>query len=163
MIREMQHTGERSREEMEYERAHRRVVLEAAREGIVLLENQGILPLQKGTKVQVLGAGARRTIKGGTGSGDVNERESVSIEEGLRRSSMCLQEFPGRARTGEMKKAILNCPTGNMRICITCRKRSCGRGAAVFFAGAGDKRRRTKRKRSGAGVCRHATEYGESA
>lgn len=86
MIREMQHTGERSREEMEYERAHRRVAREAAREGIVLLENQGILPLQKGTKVQLLGAGARRTIKGGTGSGDVNERESVSIEEGLRRS-----------------------------------------------------------------------------
>ena len=29
------------------------------------------------------GAGAVKTVKGGTGSGDVNERDSVSIYQGL--------------------------------------------------------------------------------
>lgn len=30
------------------------------------------------------GAGAGRTIKGGTGSGDVNERERVSVFQGMK-------------------------------------------------------------------------------
>lgn len=53
-------------------------------EGMVLLENNGVLPLGKGVKrLALFGTGARHTIKGGTGSGDVNCRESVSIERGL--------------------------------------------------------------------------------
>lgn len=55
---------------------------EAAREGIVLLKNSGALPL-KNKKVALYGAGAKKTIKGGTGSGSVNERHSVTIFEGL--------------------------------------------------------------------------------
>lgn len=54
----------------------------AAAEGIVLLKNDGALPL-KSKKVALYGAGARMTMKGGTGSGDVNNRYSVNIEEGL--------------------------------------------------------------------------------
>ena len=53
----------------------------AALEGIVLLENDGCLPLKPG-KVALYGAGADRTIKGGTGSGEVNVRHAVSILEG---------------------------------------------------------------------------------
>jgi hypothetical protein len=33
--------------------------------------------------VALYGAGARKTVKGGTGSGKVNERYSVTIEQGL--------------------------------------------------------------------------------
>ena len=36
-----------------------------------------------GTAVALLGGGAQYTVKGGTGSGDVNERERVSILQGL--------------------------------------------------------------------------------
>lgn len=54
----------------------------AAEEAIVLLENKGILPLKPG-KIALYGAGAGKTIKGGTGSGEVMERRPVSIWEGL--------------------------------------------------------------------------------
>ena len=54
----------------------------AAAEGMVLLENNGVLPLQiPNKKIALFGNGARNTIKGGTGSGDVNSRYVVSIEE----------------------------------------------------------------------------------
>ncbi len=56
----------------------------AAAEGMVLLENRGVLPLAEGAKLALFGRGARYTIKGGTGSGDVNSRNTVTVEEGLR-------------------------------------------------------------------------------
>lgn len=55
---------------------------EAACEGIVLLKNDGALPL-KTKKVALYGPGAAKTVKGGTGSGEVNERHVVSVLEGL--------------------------------------------------------------------------------
>lgn len=64
------------------ERDNRQVAYRAALEGIVLLENNGALPIEPG-KLALYGAGASYTIKGGTGSGEVNERRSISIMEGL--------------------------------------------------------------------------------
>ena len=58
------------------------VAYRAACEAIVLLENDGALPLTTKT-VALFGNGASRTIKGGTGSGEVNERHSVSVLEGM--------------------------------------------------------------------------------
>ncbi|MCR5089170.1 MAG: glycoside hydrolase family 3 C-terminal domain-containing protein [Oscillospiraceae bacterium] len=55
----------------------------AAADGFVLLENDGTLPLKE-KKIALYGAGARMTVKGGTGSGAVRERYSVTIEQGLR-------------------------------------------------------------------------------
>jgi len=65
-----------------YELRSRVLSREAAAEGFVLLENDGILPLKE-NRVALYGAGARMTVKGGTGSGQVRERYSVSIAEGL--------------------------------------------------------------------------------
>ena len=62
---------------------HRALARRAAAEGIVLLENNGILPL-KPQKIALYGGGSRMTVKGGAGSGDVHERYSVTIEEGLK-------------------------------------------------------------------------------
>lgn len=59
------------------------VARRAAAEGMVLLKNDGVLPLEKGSRVALFGGGAVKTIKGGTGSGDVNEREVVSIYQGF--------------------------------------------------------------------------------
>lgn len=67
---------------------HGKLIRRAAAEGIVLLENQGILPLDKGTKVALYGGGARYMIIGGTGSGSVNNRKSVSIDEGLKNAGL---------------------------------------------------------------------------
>ena len=64
------------------ERKNLEVAYEAACESIVLLKNDGILPL-KDKKIAMYGAGVSHTVKGGTGSGEVNERHSVSILEGM--------------------------------------------------------------------------------
>ena len=55
---------------------------EAACEAMVLLKNDGALPFAS-KKIALYGAGASMTVKGGTGSGEVNERHSVTILEGL--------------------------------------------------------------------------------
>ena len=55
----------------------------AAAEGMVLLKNEGVLPLKEHAAVALYGRGVRRTVKGGTGSGSVNERRVVSIYEGM--------------------------------------------------------------------------------
>ena len=67
----------------ERELRNRKLARKAAAEGMVLLKNEGILPLQKNDKIALFGGGAVATVKGGTGSGDVNEREVVSIYQGL--------------------------------------------------------------------------------
>jgi len=72
------HTSDPNQRELE----NREVAYRAACEAVVLLKNDGTLPL-KTKKVAVYGAGATRTIKGGTGSGEVNERYSVTVLEGL--------------------------------------------------------------------------------
>ena len=64
------------------EAANRALSREAVTESIVLLENDGALPI-KPCALALYGAGAGATIKGGTGSGEVNERYSVTIEQGL--------------------------------------------------------------------------------
>lgn len=48
--------------------------------GMVLLENHGGLPLQEGKTIALFGNGVRSTVKGGSGSGDVNCREVINIE-----------------------------------------------------------------------------------
>ena len=71
-----------SSEPNQRELENRQVAYRAACEAVVLLKNDGTLPF-KTKKVALYGAGATRTIKGGTGSGEVNERHSVTVLEGL--------------------------------------------------------------------------------
>lgn len=66
------------------EQKHRAFARKAAAEGMVLLKNEGALPLDKASPIALLGGGAVKTIKGGTGSGDVNSRKNVSICQGMR-------------------------------------------------------------------------------
>jgi beta-glucosidase len=63
--------------------AHARLGREAAAQGMVLLKNQGALPLAAAAKLAVLGVTSHGMITGGTGSGDVNEAYSVSLMQGL--------------------------------------------------------------------------------
>ncbi len=68
--------------ESETEKKNRALARRAAAEGFVLLKNEGALPLT-GKRIALYGSGARMTVKGGTGSGAVRERYSVTIEQGL--------------------------------------------------------------------------------
>ena len=62
-----------------FEIAHTEAVRKAAPECMVLLKNDGTLPLTGAGKLALYGSGARNTIKGGTGSGDVNVRHFVNV------------------------------------------------------------------------------------
>ncbi len=76
--------GKETQEISAYEAPHREVSRKAAAEGIVLLKNEKhVLPLKADSKIALYGAGATHLIKGGTGSGDVNERDVVNIYQGL--------------------------------------------------------------------------------
>ena len=66
----------------EREKRNQALAFEAAAEGIVLLENDGALPIKPG-KLALFGAGAAYTIQGGSGSGEVNVRHAVNALEGL--------------------------------------------------------------------------------
>ncbi len=63
--------------------AHVQVSLEAAQEGMVLLKNDGALPLKKGTPVALLGKGGFDYVKGGGGSGDVHTAYVRNVPEGI--------------------------------------------------------------------------------
>lgn len=69
----------------EREAKNKALAFEAAAEGIVLLENDGSLPIKPG-KLALFGAGAAYTIQGGSGSGEVNARHTVSALKGLENS-----------------------------------------------------------------------------
>ena len=84
-IKERTFSGTRNPEETTREVKNRDTARRAAAEGMVLLKNEGhVLPVDPGKKIALYGSGASKTVKGGTGSGDVNERQSVSVYEGLK-------------------------------------------------------------------------------
>ena len=84
-LRKRGYVGNTSTEMSQREKDNAILAREAAAEGFVLLKNEAqTLPLKPGTKIGLYGAGAVRTIKGGTGSGDVNNRYNVNIYDGLK-------------------------------------------------------------------------------
>lgn len=63
--------------------AHIALSREIAGEGMVLLENNGLLPLKKGTTVALFGIGSIDYVKGGGGSGAVYSEYVRNIYEGF--------------------------------------------------------------------------------
>ena len=61
--------------------------MNAATEGMVLLENKNnVLPIASKGNIALFGGGAYNTVKGGTGSGDVNQRYKVSVWEAFKKA-----------------------------------------------------------------------------
>ena len=69
---------------LDYERRHLEQVRSLAPECTLFLKRSGKLPLPGPCDIALYGSGARHTVQGGTGSGEVNSRFSVTVEEGLR-------------------------------------------------------------------------------
>lgn len=65
-------------------------ILSNAAECTVLLKKSGQFPLDKPGKIAAYGSGLRYTIKGGTGSGEVNSKETFTIEQGLERAGFII-------------------------------------------------------------------------
>ena len=71
-------------------KGHAQLVRKAAAEGLVLLENNGVLPLQDVRTVALYGVGSYDFIAGGTGSGNVNKAYVRNVAEGLRENGLAV-------------------------------------------------------------------------
>ena len=69
---------------LDYERKHIEILRDSLAECTVLLKTDGSFPIAEAGELALFGSGARQTVKGGTGSGEVNSRYFVSVEEGLK-------------------------------------------------------------------------------
>ena len=80
----MNHSGTLKTKLSKRELDHARLARKASAEGMVLLKNENLLPLEVPMSIALFGGGAVCTVKGGIGSGDVNNRENISIYRGLK-------------------------------------------------------------------------------
>lgn len=71
------------KEVQQFEKEHIAALRSVGAECTLLLKSDGTFPMDHVCKLALYGSGARNTIKGGTGSGDVNVRHFVTVEEGL--------------------------------------------------------------------------------
>ena len=69
---------------------HAQMVREAAAEGMVLLKNNGNLPMEAKGNIALFGLSAYKSIAGGTGSGNVNKPYIRNISEGLEAAGFTL-------------------------------------------------------------------------
>ncbi len=81
------------------------LIRRCAAEGIVLLENNGVLPLKPG-KIALYGAGARGTMYCGTGSGYVFTSHVTTVEEGLVKAGFTLTTADWLKRCAANEKAV---------------------------------------------------------
>lgn len=77
--------------------AHAEITRQSATEGMVLLKNEQTLPIQNSKNIALLGVTSYDFIVGGTGSGDVNEAYTVSLEEGLQNGGYVINEKAKKA------------------------------------------------------------------
>ena len=72
--------------------AHAEITRMSASEGMVLLKNENALPLENIKNIALLGITSYDFISGGTGSGDVHEAYTISLEEGFRNIGFSINE-----------------------------------------------------------------------
>lgn len=72
--------------------AHDAIAREIATEGMVLLRNDGVLPLEKPCRIALFGNYSYDTQPGGSGSGYVNRKRKVNLSEGLVSAGFNLDE-----------------------------------------------------------------------
>lgn len=68
----------------QYEKDHLKKIRSGLAECMVLLKSNGDFPLGEPCDIALYGSGACHTVKGGTGSGEVNSHFFITVEKGLK-------------------------------------------------------------------------------
>ncbi|MCM1193119.1 MAG: glycoside hydrolase family 3 C-terminal domain-containing protein [Lachnospiraceae bacterium] len=84
---------------------HTALVRTVSAEGMVLLKNNGVLPLKPGN-LALFGAGAGGTVYCGTGSGYVFTSHAVTVQEGLQNAGFTLTDTEWLRRCAENEKKV---------------------------------------------------------
>ena len=108
------------------EQVHDVLARKVAEEAMVLLKNESLLPLPLDVPMALFGSGAKKTVKGGIGSGDVNNRKTISVYQGLLEAGamitseawLCDYEKRYEQAREEWKKLVLE-ETKRLRIRLT--------------------------------------------
>lgn len=88
----------------DYEKKHIDYLLNNASECTLFLKKNNEFPLSKPCAICLVGNGARKTIKGGTGSGDVASRFFSTCEEGLTKAGFSITSTLWMDKYDEFKK-----------------------------------------------------------
>lgn len=72
---------------------HAKIARQSATEGMILLKNERTLPIKNAKNIALMGVTSFDFIAGGTGSGDVNEAYTVSLEDGLKNAGFEINQF----------------------------------------------------------------------
>ena len=89
----------------EYEIKHIEVMRNNSAECTLFLKKDSSFPLKEPGKIVLVGAGARGTTKGGTGSGDVESRYFTTCEQGLEKAGFEIVSKDWLDKFPEFKKA----------------------------------------------------------
>jgi len=89
------------------------ISVEMAKESYILFENNGVLPLLDEEKeVALFGNATETTVKGGTGSGDVNQRARDHIDEAFAAAGWTITNPTWIARMEEQRVSGGGCGGG---------------------------------------------------
>ena len=120
---------------------HAEIARHAASEGIVLLKNNGVLPLSGVHQVDLYGNSSYRFIAGGTGSGQVNTAYVVSLKEALQEEGFALNPLLDRQYSAhlELHDALYaDYVAGPFSQVPAASERAINRETARKFAASGD-------------------------
>ena len=114
-----------------YEVEHMNLLRRLAPECMVVLKANGDFPLDAPCRIALYGSGARNTIKGGTGSGDVNVRGFTTVEQGLENAGFTITTKDWLSQYQNIRQKA------HKRFVASVKQRAAKMGVSALFLGMG--------------------------